>query len=163
MLWILKRWPEHGINDSMLKEIFVNGLRKELKEFITPRRVATLDEAVSLAAMWEQADGIREARRNAFKTMKCDFCGVEGHEENTCEVKKRLQAIPTSIANGNSMKVRDVETGEKTLVAINRLDSMRSSTQSVQCQCQQHLCSMKTERNQSMRSSNAAKAADNGI
>jgi hypothetical protein len=151
------------MSDSILKEIFINGLRMELKEFVTPRRVATLDEAVNLAAMWEQADGIRKARRNAFKALKCDFCGVEGHEENTCEVKKRLQVIPTSMANGSLLKMKEVESGEDASAAMNRLDSVRSSTRSVQCQCQQHLCSKKTKRNQSMRSSNAPKVVDNDI
>ncbi|KAJ3708833.1 hypothetical protein LUZ61_012538 [Rhynchospora tenuis] len=144
MLWILKKWPEHGMGEDILKGIFIDGLREELKEQVAPQRPVTLDEAVLLAASWEQAVDIREAQKKALKMVKCDFCGVEGHELNACEMRQRMKALWMSKATGSLPRIEgESETGNaKALVALKRLDSTRSS---VQCQCQKHQCQKKGE------------------
>jgi Retrotransposon gag protein len=144
MLWILKKWPEHGMSEDILKGIFIDGLREELKERVVPQRPATLDEVVTLAAIWEQAVDIREAWRKASKMVKCDFCGLDGHELNTCEVRWRMKELWASNDNGG-LERQDGEAqaeNAKALVALKRSDSTRSS---VQCQCQRHQCWKKAE------------------
>lgn len=132
------------MSEDILNAIFIDGLREELEEQVAAQWPATLDEAVILAASWEQAVDIREAQRKALKLVKCDFCGVEGHELNSCEVRQRMKALWASKANGG-LERRDGENqaeNAKALVALKRSASTRST---VQCQCQRHQCWKKSE------------------
>jgi hypothetical protein len=122
-----EKWPEHGMSEDILKGIFLDGLREELKERVMPQRPATLDEVVTLVESWQQAVYIREAQRKALNMVKCEFCGVEGHELNTCEVRQRMKELWASKANG----------------ILERSDS---TSPSVQCQCQRHQCWKKADR-----------------
>ncbi|OAY83206.1 hypothetical protein ACMD2_15625 [Ananas comosus] len=166
--WILKRWPEHGIPDALLKGIFIDGLREGFQEWVVTQKPETLAEAVGLAMSWERAEGVREARRRLNKATaedggnrKCGFCGETGHEEGACEVRRRMRELWLSSkyngggggcggggggGGGGSVVRREGEEGG----VVERVESLRRSrsTKST-CQCWKHQCWKKVERSNS--------------
>ncbi|GMN68852.1 hypothetical protein TIFTF001_037899 [Ficus carica] len=88
--WILRKWPEHGLSDDLLKGLFVDGLRSDFQKWMAPQKPCSLNEALRLAFCFEQVKSVRGVRRNAAE--KCGFC--EGlHEERACEVRGRMREL----------------------------------------------------------------------
>lgn len=119
MQWILKRWPGHGLPELMLKGIFLDGLREDFRDWIIPQRPNTLEEALRMAMVWEQAEAMKMARRRRIEeelssaaakmrninvVKSCGFCGGDGHEESGCEVKKKLRELWLTTARLKSFK-----------------------------------------------------------
>lgn len=86
--WILNQWPGHGIPDPLVKGIFVDGLRRDFKDWIVPQKPGSLGDALRLAFTWEQVRIIRSG--DGEEVAKCGFCDG-GHEESECEVRGRMR------------------------------------------------------------------------
>ncbi|KAG6496028.1 hypothetical protein ZIOFF_043876 [Zingiber officinale] len=158
--WILRKWPDHGFPDALLKGIFVDGLKEDYQDWILPQRPATLADAVKLALSWEQARSVREARRGndgasgGAGSVKCGFCDG-GHEERDCEVRRKMRDLwlrnKEAAAMSPSMSMVRREGGSEEALA--RSGSMKRTGQ---CQCWKHQCWKKLERS----NSNIATATD---
>ncbi|KAK8652645.1 hypothetical protein V6N13_126672 [Hibiscus sabdariffa] len=61
--WVLHRWPEHGISDNLLKDIFVDGLREEFQGWVIPRKPESMGEALRLAFAFEQLKSVKVSSR----------------------------------------------------------------------------------------------------
>lgn len=106
MQWILKRWPDHGIPENMLKGISVDGLREDFRDWIVLKKPDSLVEALKLAFAFEQVKSVKESRQKNL--IKCGFC--EGrHEESDCEVMKRMRALWRTKGGGESSYVPEGE------------------------------------------------------
>ncbi|KAH7844605.1 hypothetical protein Vadar_029839 [Vaccinium darrowii] len=86
--WILKQWPGNGIPEPLLKGVFVDGLRRDFKDWVVPQKPDSLGDALRLAFTWEQVRIIR--REDREENAKCGFC-EGGHEEFECEIKGRMK------------------------------------------------------------------------
>ncbi|KAG1330290.1 hypothetical protein COCNU_02G002580 [Cocos nucifera] len=170
---ILKRWPDHGIPDGLLKGIFIDGLKEEHQDWIVPQRPATLAEAVELALNWEQAESARETRRRnevgnrggGAGEGRCGFCDG-AHEENVCDVRRRLKELWLrnkeggwgGVGGGGGGKVVGMLSpsgslarrgGEGEEGGTGRVVSLRRSQSQSQCQCWKHQCWKKYEKSNS--------------
>ncbi|PKA64452.1 hypothetical protein AXF42_Ash007197 [Apostasia shenzhenica] len=145
--WILKRWPDHGLPESLLRGLFVDGLREELHDWVGPQRPETLEEALSLAMDWEAAQGARAARRREAAVAleaKCGFC-EGGHEEKDCEARREMREEWMRRKRGGEKKSGD-EAREEEDERLGRLGSIGRRSQ---CQCWKHQCWRKIERSSS--------------
>ncbi|KAL4368790.1 hypothetical protein GQ457_05G016200 [Hibiscus cannabinus] len=61
--WVLHRWPEHGISDNLLKDIFVDGLREDFQGWVIPRKPESMGEALRLAFAFEQLKSVKVSSR----------------------------------------------------------------------------------------------------
>lgn len=168
---ILKRWPDHGIPDGLLKGIFIDGLGEEHQDWIVPQRPATLAEAVELALNWEQAERARETRRRnevgssggGARDGRCGFCDG-AHEESACDVRRRLKELWVRNkelgwgGSGGGGKVVGMLSPARSLVrrggegeegGTGRMVSLRRSQSQSQCQCWKHQCWKRYERSNS--------------
>lgn len=160
--WILKRWPEHGLHDDVIKGVFVDGLREEFHEWIMIQKPNSLNEALKLAFGFEK---VRSISGKKEMVVTCGFC--EGmHEEDNCGVREgmrelwrkgvkneesdhkeskdlvRLFSIGESSGQGK-IKIIEGGKGEETVVG--------GSMSKNQCQCTRHQCWKKTlSRNSSL-------------
>ncbi|EXB78111.1 hypothetical protein L484_004813 [Morus notabilis] len=180
--WILKKWPEHGLSDDLLKGVFVDGLRGDFQEWMAPQKPGSLNKALRLAFCFEQVKSIRNVRRNA--SVKCGFCGGL-HEERGCEVRERMRELWLKSNKddglGKGMLERNLieksegvkELGRSVSMATSRStcvvgkndqveedgkeeeDELGSKKKRSQCQCGKHQCWKKNiERNNSTVSGN---------
>ncbi|KAJ7948437.1 Retrotransposon gag protein [Quillaja saponaria] len=148
--WILKRWPEHGLSESLLKGVFVDGLKADFRDWILLQKPNSLNEALKLAFSFEQVRSIRVVEQ---RVLNCGFC--EGkHEEQDCEVRQRMRElwIQSKEKQGSGRKemgrefVRSVsmggssvgETSERQNGGVSGLNVKKS-----QCQCLKHQCGKK--------------------
>ncbi|GLT37402.1 hypothetical protein SLA2020_117200 [Shorea laevis] len=120
MQWILKRWPDHGIPGNLLKGIFVDGLRKDFRDWIVPQKPNSLVEALKLAFAFEQVKSVKESRQKNL--IKCGFCEGQ-HEESDCEAMKKMRALWWTKGGGKSS---DVPEGE---------EAATGGKKKRQCQC----------------------------
>uniref|UniRef100_A0A5K0Z8C3 Retrotransposon gag domain-containing protein n=1 Tax=Nymphaea colorata TaxID=210225 RepID=A0A5K0Z8C3_9MAGN len=88
--WLLKKWPEHGIPETMVKGIFIDGLKEDYQDWIIPQGPSSLEEALRLASTWEQAQIIK-ARRKIFSGN--ENRGKESSERTNEETGKHDRAI----------------------------------------------------------------------
>ncbi|XP_072999410.1 uncharacterized protein [Typha latifolia] len=160
MQWVLKRWPEHGIPDGLLKGIFIDGLREDFQDWVIPQQPQTLADAVRLATSWEQAEGARDARRRG-KEARCAFCGAGGHVEGACDVRRRMKDLwarssREGVGGGRAAAVltpsgslvrREEDQEEKDQGSAGRI--LGSFRRKGQCQCWKHQCWKKLERSTS--------------
>ncbi|KAJ4975734.1 hypothetical protein NE237_000840 [Protea cynaroides] len=163
--WILKRWPDHGISEGLLKGIFIDGLREDFQDWIVPQRPGSLEEALRLALTWEQVQSIRASRK---KKVKCGFCEGE-HEEKMCEIRERMKRLWVESCCGGEKEVKEnkeVGLSRKELVITGAGNGGGSGRQlgeeeesnkgeggkkKGQCQCWKHQCWKKNlERNNSL-------------
>ncbi|EEF44287.1 conserved hypothetical protein [Ricinus communis] len=172
--WILKRWPDHGLSDNMLKWIFIDGLMGNFKDWIIPHKPNSLNEALRLAFSFEQVKSIRGTKQ---KVVKCGFC--EGsHEENCCVVREKMRElfrnskkkmmIPKEASErseaGNEMAEnkdgKEGEEEEEVDVGDDKEEKRMlssSKTGKSPCQCSKHHCWMKKfERSNSVTTRNSA-------
>nr|DAD21197.1 TPA_asm: hypothetical protein HUJ06_022660 [Nelumbo nucifera] len=174
MLWILRRWPDHGIPDGLLRGIFIDGLREDFQDWIVPQKPNSLSDAFRLALTWEQAQSIRAARNKKNVTLsKCGFC--EGpHEEQTCDIRERMrelwiQSKEKRMRGGLSSPAESLPSNPATVKEFVRSVSAVTSDgvgqigegedkeeggllggkKKAQCQCWKHQCWKKLERNNS--------------
>lgn len=89
--WILRRWPEHGMPENLIRGIFVDGLREDLRDWIVLQKPSSLNEALRLAFGFEQVKGIRPGDRRKV-AVKCGFCDGS-HDERDCEVRERMREL----------------------------------------------------------------------
>lgn len=155
MQWILKKWPDHGIPDVILKGVFMDGLREDFQDWVIPHNPNSLDEAFRLAMTWEQALSIRASRRrrrNVFDpaigstggamTAKCGFCDGP-HDEGTCEIRRRMRELwlknkdKSLIASSGGSTTEEKKKGEDE-EEDGRLVGWSGSKS--QCQCWKHQC-----------------------
>ncbi|KAJ8753395.1 hypothetical protein K2173_019794 [Erythroxylum novogranatense] len=158
--WILKKWPDNGLSDELLKGIFVDGLTEDFRDWIIPQKPSSLDEALKLAFSFEQIRSVRDVRR---RVVACGFC--EGpHEEESCkfrekmrdlwrESKKRQQRSSFSelISNGRSeLSMERTEKKEVDIDANEEEGALSWKKKKSQCQCGKHQCwKKKLEKSQS--------------
>ncbi|KAG0493851.1 hypothetical protein HPP92_004845 [Vanilla planifolia] len=149
MQGILKRWPEHRLPGSLLKGLFVDGLREEFHDWVLPRRPETLEEAVRCAMDWEAAQVARAVRRREVGALaleveaRCGFC--EGkHAEAECEVRRRMREEWLA-------KVRDEgrKSGRESKKEFEGVEQRLGSGRRSQCLCWKHQCWKKYERSSS--------------
>ncbi|EOX92844.1 Uncharacterized protein TCM_001704 [Theobroma cacao] len=150
--WSLQRWPDHGIPENLLKEIFVDGLREDFQDWIVPQKPDSLVEALRLAIAFEQLKSIKISRK---KDLKCDFC--EGsHEERNCQVRERMKELwrktkdkewmDSSEKNQSNEAVNESAEGsaedriEEENVVEGEMLSGRKQKKKSPCQCCKHQC-----------------------
>ncbi|RRT59216.1 hypothetical protein B296_00010065 [Ensete ventricosum] len=153
--WILRKWPDHGFPDALLKGIFIDGLKEDYQDWILPQRPEKLADAVRLALSWEQARSVREARRGNIDgggEVKCGFCDGD-HEERGCEVRRRMKELwlrskegVVPVLSPSMSLVRRGGGGDEGEGALGRTGSMRRGGQ---CQCWKHQCWKKLDRSSS--------------
>ncbi|GAB2274731.1 hypothetical protein Dimus_009503 [Dionaea muscipula] len=106
--WMLERWRSsswHGnISEEAVKDIFVDGLRQELKEWIVPQNPSSLSDALRLAFAWERVlkdDGfatVGDQNQINNRTMdlqddaNCGFCAGP-HDETQCLIRDRMRDL----------------------------------------------------------------------
>ncbi|XXG90191.1 hypothetical protein AAC387_Pa12g2015 [Persea americana] len=152
MQWILKKWPDHGIPDVILKGVFVDGLREDFQDWVIPHNPNSLDDAFRLALTWEQALSIRASRRRrngvaaagtpgGDEAAKCGFCDGP-HDEGTCEIRRKMRELwlnnkekSLTALNGGSTPEKKESGDEKKDWGMADCSSSRS-----QCQCWKHQC-----------------------
>ncbi|CAI8617381.1 unnamed protein product [Vicia faba] len=87
--WILKRWPEHGLEDDVIKGVFVKGLREEFHDWVLMQNPKSLNDALRFAFDFEH---VRRIRGKKEMVLTCGFC--EGpHEESSCGVRERMREL----------------------------------------------------------------------
>ncbi|KAM0939613.1 putative retrotransposon gag domain-containing protein [Dioscorea sansibarensis] len=136
MQWMVKKWPEHEMPEKVLKGIFVDGLREEIREVVAMRGPETVEEAVKFAVVVERARRGRKGGGDQGE-MKCGFCdGL--HEERSCEVKRRMRELwlrsrpeGRTITPAGSIVRREEEDMERGL-------SLRRG--GGECKCWKHQC-----------------------
>lgn len=156
--WILKRWLENGIEDNLVKGVFVDGLKEEIQEWVIPQKPETLKEALRLAFGYEQV------KRMKGSDMKCGFC--EGrHEERWCGVRERMREFWRRNCRENfSGGEEGKETGKLGSPSMGDYEisdekgddggeegmTMLNEKKKSQCQCLKHQCwKKKIDRNSS--------------
>lgn len=144
--WILKRWPEHGISDNLMKGIFIEGLKDDFKNWIIPQKPDSLSEALRLAFSWEQVGNIRRK-----KELNCRFC--DGRQaERDCEIGEKMREL---LAKSDGEKHLRIEGGGGEDVTGERQEMEDAKEEGSvkkrsQCQCWKHQCwKKKFERNNS--------------
>ncbi|OAY55424.1 hypothetical protein MANES_03G153000v8 [Manihot esculenta] len=153
MQWILKRWPEHGLSDNMLKGIFIDGLMVDFRDWIIPQKPSSLNEALSLAFSFERVKIITSGTRQKFA--KC--CESRERMRESFRKRKEKQMMVSS-EGGNESDVAAKEIGreddyeEEEEDDNGKLQEMFSGkkTEKCQCQCSKHQCwKKKLQRNNS--------------
>ncbi|PKU59282.1 hypothetical protein MA16_Dca028038 [Dendrobium catenatum] len=145
MQWILKRWPDHGLPESLVRGLFVDGLREEFHDWVMPRKPETLQEAVRLAMDWEGARTVRKGGE-----VRCGFC--EGmHGEKDCEVRRTMrEEWMRRRGRGEERKITVERKEEEEVLGeeerLGRVVSIGSIGRRSQCQCSKHQCWKKYER-----------------
>lgn len=145
--WILKRWPQHGLSENLIRGIFIDGLRGEFHDWILPQKPSSLNEALRLAFGFEQVKSVRGDR----KVVKCGFCdGL--HEERECEVRERMKELWLKSKEenrklGGMVKefARSVSMATNNAVEMDEegeLEGLKKKNQR-QCQCGKHQCRKK--------------------
>ncbi|RDX60397.1 hypothetical protein CR513_61462, partial [Mucuna pruriens] len=87
--WILKKWPDHGLGEDLLRGVFVDGLREEFREWVLVQKPNSLNDALRLAFGFER---LRSVRRKEGMGPTCGFC--EGpHEERGCKVRNGMREV----------------------------------------------------------------------
>jgi hypothetical protein len=162
--WILKRWPEHGLEDDDIKGIFVNGLRNEFHDWVLMQKPISLNDALKLAFDFEH---VRRISGKKEMVSTCGFC--EGpHEESICGVRERMKELwgqggkkegsdnratkdlfrSFSMGESSGMGKIEMNEGEKVGESV-----VGGSMKKDLCQCTKHMCRKKTlSRNSSLES-----------
>lgn len=87
--WILERWPEHGLEDDVIKGVFVNGLKEEFRDWVLIQKRNSLNDALRFAFDFRHVRRIRGKKEMVFT---CGFC--EGpHEESSCVVREKMREL----------------------------------------------------------------------
>jgi len=87
--WILKRWPEHELEDDVIKGVFVSGLREEFHDWVLMQKPTSLNDALRLAFDFEH---VRRVSGKKEIVSTCGFC--EGpHEESSCGVREEMREL----------------------------------------------------------------------
>ncbi|XWS44560.1 hypothetical protein CRYUN_Cryun15aG0056800 [Craigia yunnanensis] len=152
----LKRWPDHGIPENLVKEVFVDGLREDFQNWIIPHKPESLGEALRLAFAFEQVKSIKFSRK---KDLKCEFCGGSSHQEKNCGVRERMkelwrntkddrQWMDCSEKNQSDEAVNKESGGEGSVVGKIEGENngegdegeMSSGKKKSRCQCWKHQC-----------------------
>ncbi|PNY01662.1 hypothetical protein L195_g024963 [Trifolium pratense] len=160
--WILKRWPEHGLEDDVIKGIFLNGLKNEFHDWVLMQKPKSLIDALRLAFDFEH---VRRIRGKKEMVSTCGFC--EGpHEESICGVSEGMKELWRqsgkkegsdnraakdlfrSFSMGESSGLGKIEMNEGEKVGESVVGgSMKKDV----CQCTKHMCRKKTlSRNSSL-------------
>lgn len=100
MKWNLKKWPDHGLSDELVKGVFVDGLREECRDWVGLQRPETLEEAARLAENWDRAKMMKRE-----VSAKCGFCDG-GHEERECEVRRKMRELWLRSGSNNTSSGR---------------------------------------------------------
>ncbi|KAJ1415778.1 Retrotransposon gag domain [Sesbania bispinosa] len=155
--WILKRWPDNGLDDNVLKGVFIDGLRAEFHDWVLMQKPNSLNDALKLAFGFEQ---LRSIRRKKEMVPTCGFC--EGpHEENNCKVRERMRELrrQSEQKEGSDHKaakdfVRSFSMGGSSGQGkIETDEGVVGSLKKNQCQCTKHQCWKKSfSRNSSLES-----------
>ncbi|KAF2285592.1 hypothetical protein GH714_005688 [Hevea brasiliensis] len=130
--WILKRWPEHGLSDNMLKEIFVHGLTEDFRDWIIPQKPSSLNEALRMAFSFEQVKSIKLFRKRKEKQMMVS--SEKGGESDQA---------------GKEIADEDVDVKEDDDDEEGMFSWKKTEKSQRQCQCSKHQCWKKLERNNS--------------
>ncbi|KAL5725398.1 hypothetical protein ACHQM5_008546 [Ranunculus cassubicifolius] len=168
MQGILRIWSDHGIEEEVLKGIFIDGLRQDFQDWIDPQKPNSLHEVLSLALTWEQAKSVRAMRKGSCLQIKCGFCDGP-HEERVCEIKEKMRELWFRI---KEKKRREIEAGKVVGPKKDNVRTISIATSSnvkqqgegdgnegarslsfrkkSQCQCGKHECWKKMERNNSV-------------
>lgn len=161
MQWILKRWQDHRLPESLVRGLFVDGLREEFHDWVMPKKPETLEEAVRLAMDWEGARAVRKGGE-----LRCGFC--EGrHGEKECDVRRKMrEEWMRRTMRGEERKSGGEGREEEEVVGeeerVGRVVSIGSIGRRSQCQCWKHQCWKKYERSGSavtVRTANAGTTA----
>ncbi|KAH0983123.1 hypothetical protein GBA52_010300 [Prunus armeniaca] len=149
--WILKRWPDHGLQDNVLKGVFIDGLRKEFKDWTVAEKPSSLNDALRLAFGFEKVKSVRAATAAKEKAVECGFCGG-GHEEKGCEVRERMRKLwVKSKEEGLVRMVSVVGKREEEGVEREEEGELVDLKKKGQCQCWKHKCwKKKLERSKSL-------------
>ncbi|GAU22579.1 hypothetical protein TSUD_93470 [Trifolium subterraneum] len=162
--WILKRWPEHGLEDDVIKGIFVNGLRNEFHDWVLMQKPKSLNDALRLAFDFEH---VRRIGGKKEMVSTCGFC--EGpHEESICGVREGMKELWRQSGNkegSDNRAAKDLfrsfsmeESSGKGKIEMNEGEKVGESVvgRSMKkdlCQCTKHMCRKKTlSRNSSLES-----------
>ncbi|TKY66771.1 14-3-3 protein epsilon [Spatholobus suberectus] len=147
--WILKRWPEHGLSEDLLRGVFVDGLREEFHDWVLMQKPNSLNDALRLAFGFQQLRSVR-GKKGVVPT--CGFC--EGpHEERGCKVRKGMREVwrqskqkewsdgvakdlvgSCSVGDSSGQGRVEMDEGGKGSEAI------VGSVKKKQCQCSKHKC-----------------------
>ncbi|OMO61075.1 Retrotransposon gag protein [Corchorus olitorius] len=142
--WSLRRWPDHGIPETLIKEIFVDGLKEDFQDWIIPQKPDSLAEALRLAFAYEQVKNIKLLRK---KDLKCDFCGGQ-HEERSCLVREKMKGLwqrakDKQLIDSSSSLKKD-ESNEEVKETIDGDEEgemmLNGKKKKSQCQCSKHRC-----------------------
>ncbi|GMG98529.1 hypothetical protein Nepgr_000369 [Nepenthes gracilis] len=145
--WVLKRWPNHSISEQLLKDVFVDGLRQDFKNWIIQQKPSSLDDALRLAFAWEQVKSVREVTTAPSK------CGLyQGpHEEGKHEIMrscvKKSSRASSSAGSGGGGGDHEVFK-EFDPLEFDRASSVEGGKEGrewmlkkkSQCQCSKHQC-----------------------
>ncbi|GAB2242478.1 hypothetical protein Droror1_Dr00019253 [Drosera rotundifolia] len=143
--WLLKRWPNHDISEALLRDIFIDGLRPDFKEWIIPQKPCSLKDALRLAFTWETVMDVEDFRnRLQMKDAKCGFCDGP-HDEDKCEIRGRMRELwmqNTNTLTGNDSK----DHGNGMAASASGLKKQKSL-----CRCSKHQCWKKLDTSNSSR------------
>ncbi|KAL9261386.1 hypothetical protein AKJ16_DCAP03982 [Drosera capensis] len=132
--WLLRRWPNHDISEALLRDIFVDGLRPDFKEWVIPQKPCSLNDALRLAFAWETVMDVEDFRnRLRMEDAKCGFCGGP-HEEEKCEIRRRMRELwmqNKDTLTGNDSK----DHGDGKAASASGLKKQKSM-----CRCSKHHC-----------------------
>lgn len=149
--WILKRWPDHGLQDNVLKGVFIDGLRKEFKDWIVAEKPSSLNDALRLSFGFEKAKSVRAATMAKEKAVECGFCGG-GHEEKGCELRERMRKLWVKSKEEGLVRMVSV-VGKREEEGLEREEEgeLVDLKKKGQCQCWKHQCwKKKLERSKSL-------------
>ena len=119
--WILKRWPEHGLGEDVLKGVFVDGLREEFREWVLMQKPGSLNDALKLAFEFEKVWRVR---------------GKEGVGP-TCEVR---DVLGKDLIVG-SCSVGEISSGQERVEDAKGSEGLVRSVKKKQC----HKCGKKKD------------------
>nr|KYP45872.1 hypothetical protein KK1_032551 [Cajanus cajan] len=113
--WILKRWPEHGLSENLLRGVFVDGLREEFHDWVLMQKPTSLNDALRLAFGFDKVRSIRGKKGTASM-----------YEERGCE------GVVGSCCEGDS--------GGQGRVEMDEGGKEGEVVKKKQCQCSKHKC-----------------------
>lgn len=99
MAWLLQRWPDHGISENLMKDIFVDGLREEFQKWIIPRKPESVGEALRLAFACEQLKSIKVDWRKKECMEGQGGVKEEENDERECQCWKKQLHTTKPIAS----------------------------------------------------------------
>lgn len=126
--WILKRWPEHGLSEDLLRGVFIDGLREEFHEWVLMQKPNLLNDALRLAFEFEQ---LRSVRGKKVVGPTCEVWRQEKEKEWSKGIAKGL------VGDSSSQGRVEIDEGGK------RGEAMVGSVKKKQCQCSKHMCGKK--------------------